>query len=84
MGFRLQKMFAKSQNKQYTLQVWWYLEKQNLNPFCKFCYFSIMKRIKIKIEDGQADKLYKIAEDKKENVSLLIRQAIDDYIKKKS
>ena len=41
-----------------------------------------MKRIKIKIEDGQADKLYKIAEDKKENVSLLIRQAIDDYIKK--
>jgi len=49
-----------------------------------FCYFSIMKRIKIKIEDGQADKLYKIAEDKKENVSLLIREAIDDYIKKKS
>lgn len=43
-----------------------------------------MKRIKIKIEDGQADKLYEIAKYKKENVSSLIRQAIDDYIKKKS
>lgn len=43
-----------------------------------------MKRIKIKIEDGQADKLFKIAEDKKENVSSIIRQAIDDYVKKKS
>lgn len=43
-----------------------------------------MKRIKIKIEDGQADKLYKIAKDKKENVSSMIREAIDDYIEKKS
>lgn len=43
-----------------------------------------MKRIKIKIEDGQADELYKIAENKKENVSSLIRQAIDDYIKKRA
>ena len=43
-----------------------------------------MQRIKIKIEDDQADKLYKIAKDKKENVSSLIRQAIDDYIEKKS
>ena len=60
------------------------LGKVEFKPFCRFCYFSIMKRIKIKIEDGQADKLYKMAENKKENVSLLIRQAIDDYIKKKS
>ena len=43
-----------------------------------------MQRIKIKIEDSQADKLYKIAEDKKENVSSMIREAIDDYIEKKS
>ena len=43
-----------------------------------------MQRIKIKIEDGQADKLYKIAKDKKENVSSLIRLAIDHYIIKES
>ena len=43
-----------------------------------------MQRIKIKIEDDQADKLYKIAKDKKENVSSIIREAIDDYIKQKS
>ena len=41
-----------------------------------------MQRIKIKLEDEQADKLYKIAKDKKENVSSMIRQAIDDYIEK--
>ncbi|MBL6665768.1 MAG: ribbon-helix-helix protein, CopG family [Flavobacteriaceae bacterium] len=43
-----------------------------------------MQRIKIKIEDSQTDKLYKIAKDKKENVSSMIREAIDDYIEKKS
>ena len=43
-----------------------------------------MQRIKIKLEDDQADKLYKIAKDKKENVSSMIREAIDDYIEKKS
>ncbi|MDB2315110.1 ribbon-helix-helix protein, CopG family [Flavobacteriaceae bacterium] len=43
-----------------------------------------MQRIKIKIEDSQAGKLYKIAKDKKENVSSMIREAIDDYIEKKS
>ena len=43
-----------------------------------------MQRIKIKIEDSQDDKLYKIAKDKKENVSSMIREAIDDYIGKKS
>jgi predicted transcriptional regulator len=43
-----------------------------------------MQRIKIKLEDEQADKLYKIAKDKKENVSSMIRQAIDDYIEKLS
>ena len=41
-----------------------------------------MQRIKNKLEDEQADKLYKIAKDKKENVSSMIRQAIDDYIEK--
>ena len=41
-----------------------------------------MQRIKIKLEDEQADQLYKIAKDKKENVSSMIRQAIDDYIEK--
>lgn len=41
-----------------------------------------MQRIKIKLEDDQADKLYKIAKDKKENVSSIIRQAIDDYFEK--
>ncbi len=41
-----------------------------------------MQRIKIKLEDEQADKLYKIAKNKKENVSSMIRQAIDDYIEK--
>ncbi|MBH45862.1 MAG: hypothetical protein CMC93_04525 [Flavobacteriaceae bacterium] len=43
-----------------------------------------MQRIKIKIEDDQADKLYKIAKDKKENVSSIIREAINEYIKKRS
>tara|TARA_B100001175_G_scaffold74846_1_gene62528 strand:- start:13 stop:144 length:132 start_codon:yes stop_codon:yes gene_type:complete len=43
-----------------------------------------MQRIKIKIEDDQANKLYKIAKDKKENVSSIIRQAINEYIEKKS
>ena len=43
-----------------------------------------MQRIKIKLEDDQADKLYKIAKDKKENVSSIIRQAIDDYFVKLS
>jgi len=43
-----------------------------------------MQRIKIKLEDEQADKLYQIAKDKKENVSSMIRQAIDDYIEKLS
>ena len=43
-----------------------------------------MQRIKIKLEDEQADKLYKIAKNKKENVSSMIRQAIDDYIEKLS
>jgi predicted transcriptional regulator len=43
-----------------------------------------MQRIKIKLEDDQADKLYKIAKDKKENVSSIIRKAIDDYFKKLS
>jgi predicted transcriptional regulator len=43
-----------------------------------------MQRIKFKIENDQADKLFKIAKAKKENVSSIIREAIDDYIKKKS
>jgi predicted transcriptional regulator len=43
-----------------------------------------MQRIKFKIENDQADKLFKIAKDKKENVSSIIREAIDDYIEKKS
>ena len=42
-----------------------------------------MQRIKFKIENDQADKLFKIAKDKKENVSSIIRNAIDDYIEKK-
>jgi len=50
----------------------------------ELCYFRIMQRIKIKLEDDQADKLYKIAKDKKENVSSIIRQAIDDYFEKLS
>ena len=50
----------------------------------ELCYFCIMQRIKIKLEDDQADKLYKIAKDKKENVSSIIRQAIDDYFEKLS
>lgn len=48
----------------------------------ELCYFSIMQRIKIKLEDDQADKLYKISKDKKKNVSSIIRQAIDDYLEK--
>ena len=43
-----------------------------------------MQRIKFKIENDQADKLFKIAKDKKENVSSIIRKAIDYYIEKKS
>ena len=43
-----------------------------------------MQRIKFKIENDQADKLFKIAKDKKENVSSIITKAIDDYIEKKS
>ncbi len=43
-----------------------------------------MQRIKFKIENDQADKLFKIAKDKKENVSSIIREAIGDYIEKKS
>jgi hypothetical protein len=50
----------------------------------ELCYFRIMQRIKIKLEDDQADKLYKIAKDKKENVSSIIRKAIDDYFEKLS
>ena len=50
----------------------------------KLCYFRFMQRIKIKLEDDQADKLYKIAKDKKENVSSIIRQLIDDYFEKLS
>jgi len=43
-----------------------------------------MQRIKIKLEDEQADILYKLSKDKNENVSSMIRQAIDDYIEKLS
>jgi len=43
-----------------------------------------MQRIKIKIEDDQADKLYKIAKNKKVHVSQLIRSAIDLFIIKES
>jgi predicted transcriptional regulator len=43
-----------------------------------------MHRIKIKLENDQADKLYKLAKDKNENVSSIIRQALDDYIEKLS
>jgi predicted transcriptional regulator len=43
-----------------------------------------MHRIKIKLENDQADKLYKLAKDTNENVSSIIRQALDDYIEKLS
>ena len=43
-----------------------------------------MQRIKFKIEDDEADKLYKIAKDKKVHVSQLIRSAIKLFIFKES
>jgi hypothetical protein len=45
VGVRLWKVSAKSQKKQHPLQVWWYLEKQRLTPFCRFCYISNMKKL---------------------------------------